>query len=104
VDLGSGQVLFDTGAYPTGQAYVLVETAKPDQGLVSGMTCGLDANDREGLVLRVDAKTKAGSTTATLKGTLLVFEESSTESATCKLTAKRVSTEITKLAGCKPVE
>lgn len=104
VDLGGGQILFDMGAYPTGQAYVLAELAKPEQGVVSGLTCEFDADDRNGLLLRADVKTKTGSDTATLKGTLVIFEEPDAESAICKLTAKRVSTVGAKLAGCAPIE
>jgi hypothetical protein len=103
VDLGGGQILFDMGAYPTGQAYVISETAKPERGVVSGLTCEFDATAQNGLLLRASAKTKPGSDDASLKGILVIFEEPDAESAVCKLSAKRVSTAATKLEGCVPL-
>ena len=35
VDLGGGQILFDMGAYPSGEGYVIAQTAKPDLGVAS---------------------------------------------------------------------
>jgi hypothetical protein len=102
VDLGGGEILFDMGAYPTGQAFVISETAKPERGVVSGLTCEFDADAQNGLLLRAAVKTKPGQADATLKGILVIFEAENVESAVCKLNAKRVSTEGTKLVGCAP--
>ena len=63
------------------------------------MTCTKNAINLDGLVLRVDARTTAGGT-ATLKGTLTIFNAAENESSTCKFSAKRVSTEPVKIGGC----
>lgn len=101
VDLGGGQILFDMGAYPSGEGYVIAQTAKPDLGVASGMTCDFDTEDRNGFLLRVDVKTKAGSDKVALKGIVVIFEEPEAESAVCKLKATRTSTLATKLDSCQ---
>jgi hypothetical protein len=98
VDQGTGSVLFEFGAYGPGQAFLLTETAKPDNGVLSGMNCSKNASDLFGVVIRFDVNSKKAD--PVLKGTVLIFEDSSGESATCKFTGKRVSLEPGKIAGC----
>jgi hypothetical protein len=97
-DTGTGSVRFETGAYGPAQAYLLTETAKPDLGVLSGMTCTKSALNLDGLVLRVDVKFTGAD--PSLKGTLLIFADGESESSTCKFTAKRTSLGPVKIAPC----
>jgi hypothetical protein len=98
VDQGTGSVLWETGAYGSAQAYLLTETAKPDLGVLSGMTCTKNALNLDGLVLRVDVKFTGAD--PSLKGTLFIFADGEAESSTCKFTAKRTSLGPVKIAPC----
>ena len=98
VDEGTGVVRFETGQYGPGRAFLLTVTAKPDTGTLSGMTCGKNAADLDGLVIRLDVNSKPAD--PVLKGTLFIFEEPSSQSGTCKFSAKRVSLKVPKIVAC----
>ena len=61
---------------------------KPGQSLVSGITCTLDLT-LDGFAIFVNAKVKGDN--ATLKGTLLVLRDEDNDSASCKISLKRVN-------------
>jgi hypothetical protein len=100
VDLGGGDVQFETGAYGPAFAFVVTELAKPDKGVLSGMTCTKNASNLDGLVARLDVKAKEGSDDASLKGTLWIFDSPQNASVVCKLKAKRTSTTPPKIDLC----
>jgi len=100
VDNGDGTLLLDWEGLQNGLGYVLTETAKPENGVVSGIACTLSPAGLDGWAFRADAKIKAGSDEGSMKGTLLILDDVEQESATCKVTAKRVSAVAPKLSGC----
>ena len=100
VDNGDGTLLLDWDGLQNGVGYVLTETAKPENGVASGIACTLTPAGLDGWAFRADAKIKAGSDDGTLKGTLLILDDVKLQSANCKVTAKRVSAVAPKLTGC----
>jgi hypothetical protein len=97
VDVGDGTARFST-MERTGLAYVLTETAKPDHGVLSGTSCDLRPDSLNGVILRLDVNTKPAD--PKLKGTLILLGNDGSFSASCKFTAKRVSTGPLKVGGC----
>jgi hypothetical protein len=72
-----------------GRFAVFVENnnQKPGQSLVSGITCTLDLT-LNGATIFVSAKVKGDN--ATLKGTLVILDDEDNDSASCKISLKRV--------------
>jgi hypothetical protein len=101
-DLGGGQVLLDVPGLGDFDGFLITDLAKPDGGVLSALTCPLSADNQDGSLLQVDVKTKSGSTAASFKGTLVILDEAEAQSAVCKISAKRTSTETPKLPGCIP--
>jgi hypothetical protein len=72
-----------------GTFYLFVEnnTQKQGQSLVSGITCTLDQT-LDGGTIFLNAKVKGDN--ATLKGTLVILDDAENQSASCKISLKRV--------------
>ena len=72
-----------------GAFFLFVEnnSAKQGQSLVSGITCGLDLT-LDGGTLFLNGKVKGDN--ATLKGTLVILDDAENQSASCKVSLKRV--------------
>jgi hypothetical protein len=102
-DLGGGQVLVDVPGLGDFDGFVITDLAKPEGGVLSAVTCPLTALNQDGSVLQLDVKTKTGSDSATLKGTLVILDEAEAQSAVCKFSAKRTVTTAPKLATCNPL-
>jgi hypothetical protein len=104
VQAGNADVLFLIEGLPPGEAYLLTDAKKPDQGSMSGLSCTLAAGQfvgaYQGVSIQLDVKTKAGKDDASLKGTVLLYDRGLNAANVCKLTAKRVSEPPLKLAPC----
>jgi hypothetical protein len=72
-----------------GAFYLFIEnnSAKEGQSLVSGITCALDLT-LDGGTLFLNGKVKGDN--VTLKGTLVILDDAENQSASCKISLKRV--------------
>ena len=61
---------------------------KPGQSLVSGISCALDTATLDGATLFLSAKVKGDN--ATLKGTLVILDDTANQSESCKVSLKRI--------------
>ena len=101
VQVDAGNVLFQLEGLPRGTGYLLSDAAKPGGGTLEAISCALEAGNYQGGALHADVKTKAGSDTASLKGTLVIYDFTLSAGNLCKLTAKRTSTTPVKLPACE---
>jgi len=72
-------------------ARYVVDAARPDQAVIQASSCDFDTDTVEGTVLRGEVKTKAGSTSASFSGTLIVLDGPGATTTECTLKLKRVS-------------
>jgi hypothetical protein len=78
---------------------LLIEDAvKSDRGILPAVSCDYSDFEQEGLVVRLDARTKNGA--ASLKGVVLRQSISTKSSSSCQLDVKRVSTETPDIDVC----
>ena len=72
-----------------GEFFVFVEnnTQKEGQSLVSGITCTLNLT-LDGATIFLNGKVKGDN--ATLKGTLVILDDPANQSASCKISLKRI--------------
>ena len=98
VDEGTGFVRFQTMGRGPGRAFLETVTAKPDLGVLSGMTCTTGVATFDGLVIHLDVNSKPAD--PKLKGTLLLFNDPGSQSASCKFSAKRTAPGPLKIADC----
>jgi uncharacterized protein (DUF427 family) len=90
-DAGAGLIGVQVQSIGTFIGRYQVEAAHPDHAVVQGASCDFDEEDVDGAVLRLDAKTKAGSTKASLAGTLIIVDGPGETSTQCELKLKRTS-------------
>ena len=84
--------------------YVVVtpETARPERGSASGMSCNTGAEKNQGVMLVSEVRTEPGKDAASLKGTLQVVGGDE-QSTVCQVKAKRTSADVPALADeCTP--
>jgi hypothetical protein len=82
---------------------LLIEDAvKSDRGILPAVSCDYSDFEQEGLVVRLEARTKNGA--ASLKGTVLRQSISAKSSSSCSLDVKRVSTETPGIDACIHIE
>ena len=78
---------------------LLIEDAvKSDRGILPAVSCDFSDFDQEGVVVRLEARTKAS--TASLKGVVLRTSLEGKSSASCQLDVKRVSTQTPDIGVC----
>jgi hypothetical protein len=78
---------------------LLIEDAvKSDRGILPAVSCGYSDFEQEGVVVRLDARTKNGA--ASLKGTVLRQSLEAKSSSTCQLEVKRVATQTPDIGIC----
>lgn len=68
-----------------------VDADDSDHAVVQGASCDFDEEDVEGAVIRLDAKTKAGSTKASLTGTVILLDGPGGATTQCELKVKRTA-------------
>lgn len=106
VDSGAPQgVVFEIAGVDDRIVGLLIEDAiKSDRGVLPAVSCDYSDFEQEGLVARLDARTKNGA--ASLKGVVLRQSVEGKSSSTCQLDVKRVSAEKPEVDVCihvKPV-
>jgi hypothetical protein len=74
------------------------DAVKNDRGILPAVSCGFSDFDQEGVVVRLEARTKAPA--ASLKGTVLRTSLSGKSSSICALDVKRVSTQTPDIGIC----
>ena len=78
---------------------LLIEDAvKSDRGVLPAVSCDFSDFDQEGVVVRLEARTKAPA--ASLKGVVLRTSLEGKSSSTCQLDVKRVSTQTPDIGIC----
>ena len=100
VQVDAGSILFQLTGLPRGTGFLLADVAKPDTGTLEAASCTPGVAGYEGGALHADVKTKPGSASATIKGTLLIFDYAASSGNVCKLSAKRTGPGPVKLLGC----
>ena len=99
-DNGAGGVLMQISDVGLFEGFLLTDTKKPETGTLSALSCGLALPGLVGSALHAEAKVKAGSDKASLKGTMLRMDLPEGASGLCQLKAERVSTIGPKLPVC----
>jgi hypothetical protein len=73
------------------EGFVVADGKKPANGQISVVSCDFSGTNLVGGVLQADVKTKAGDVKASLKGDLLLMDETNGIIESCSLSVKRVS-------------
>jgi hypothetical protein len=73
------------------EGFVVADGKKPANGQISVVSCDFGNANRVGGVLEADVKTKPGDEKASLKGELLLMDETNGIIESCTISVKRVS-------------
>jgi hypothetical protein len=81
---------------------LLIEDAiRDDRGILPAVSCDYEAFDQEGVVVRLEGRTKLGA--AALKGIVLRTSIKAASSSSCTLDVKRVSTDPPDIEVCTQI-
>jgi hypothetical protein len=90
-DDGSGALdAYSLQLPPMFYGFAVGDAAKPQRAVLSFVQCGLDQTQLSGAAIHAEARAKAGSSKATISGTVIRMQHSANEAALCRFRVKRI--------------